>query len=180
MKTQLLASLKKSLVHPVRTTIAAVLALLVARMVGLPEAYWAPITALVVVQSDFPAALALSWQQLVGTALGAFAGALLAAHFGPSAIVFGFGVFGVGLLSAALRLDHAANRFAAIALAIVLLIVRAEPARIVALHRFFEVSTGIVVGLLLSALWPEPAAVMVKSADHNQSTKQPDEQRKKT
>src|SRR5271154_3293449 len=150
MKTLQFASLKKGLVHPVRTTIAAVLALLAARVLGLPEAYWAPITALVVVQSDFHAALALSWQQLAGTALGAFVGALLAAHFGPSLMVFGFGVFGVGLLSAALGLDHPANRFAAIAVAIVLLVARAEPPWVIGLHRFLEVSTGIVVGLLLS------------------------------
>ena len=127
MKIQQLASLKKSFVYPARTTIAAVLALLVARMVGLPEFYWA--------------------------------GALLLAHFEPSATVFGFGVLGVGLLSAALRLDHPANRIAAIALAIVFLIVRTQPAWMVALHRFLEVSTGIVVGLLLSALWPEQETI---------------------
>ena len=159
MKIQQLASLKKSFVYPARTTIAAVLELLVARMVGLPEFYWAPITALVVVQSDFHTALTSAWQQLAGTALGAFAGALLLAHFEPSATVFGFGVLGVGLLSAALRLDHPANRIAAIALAIVFLIVRTQPAWMVALHRFLEVSTGIVVGLLLSALWPEQETI---------------------
>jgi uncharacterized membrane protein YgaE (UPF0421/DUF939 family) len=155
MKSPLLASLKKSLVYPARTTIAAVLALLVARMVGLPEYYWAPITALVVVQSDLHTALTSAWQQLAGTALGAVVGALLVSHFQPGALAFGFGVLGVGLLSATLKLDHAANRNAAIAVAIVFLVVRTQPAWEVALHRFLEVSTGIVVGLLLSALWPE-------------------------
>jgi uncharacterized membrane protein YgaE (UPF0421/DUF939 family) len=154
MKTPKLAFLEHDLVYPARTTIAAVLALLAARMVGLPEFYWAPITALVVVQPDFHTALTSAWQQLAGTAVGAVAGALLVAHFEPGATVFGFGVLGVGLLSATLKLDHAANRIAAIALAIVFLIARTQPAWVVALHRFLEVSTGIVVGLLLSALWP--------------------------
>ena len=154
MKTPKLAFLKHDLVYPARTTIAAVLALLAARMVGLPEFYWAPITALVVVQPDFQTALTSAWQQLAGTAVGAVAGALLVAHFEPGATAFGFAVLGVGLLSATLKLDHAANRIAAIALAIVFLIARTQPAWVVALHRFLEVSTGIVVGLLLSALWP--------------------------
>ena len=156
MKTPRISSLKNNLVYPARTTIAAVLALLAARMVGLPESYWAPISALVVVQPDFHTALTSAWQQFAGTALGAAAGALLVAHFQPRATVFGFGVFGIGLLSATLKLDHAANRIAAIALAIVFLVARTQPAWVVALHRFFEVSTGVVVGLLLSALWPAP------------------------
>ena len=110
---------------------------------------------LVVVQSDFGSSLAVSWHRLAGTALGAFVGALLAAHFGRSVIVLGLGVFGIGVLSAALRLERPANRFAAIAFSIVVLVARAESAWVVALHRFLEVSAGIVAGLLLGALWPE-------------------------
>jgi len=163
MKIQLNASLKKRLVYPLRTTIAAVLALLAGRMLGMPEVHWAVISALVVVQSDFGSSLLISWHRLAGTALGAFVGALLAQNIGRSVIVFGFGVLGVGLLSAALRLERPANRFAAITLSIVLLIARAEPAWIVALHRFIEVSAGIVAGLLLSALWPEQQTSSIKS-----------------
>jgi uncharacterized membrane protein YgaE (UPF0421/DUF939 family) len=154
-KTQRFASLKQSLVYPARTTIAAVLALLAARALGLREVWWSPISALVIVQSDFGSSLAISWQRLAGTALGASTGAPLAAYFRPGVLVFGLGVLGVGLLSAALRLERPANRFAAIALSIVMLVAGAEPAWVLALHRFFEVSAGIVAGLLLSALWPE-------------------------
>jgi uncharacterized membrane protein YgaE (UPF0421/DUF939 family) len=108
-----------------------------------------------VVQSDFGSSLAISRQRLAGTALGACAGALLAANCGQSLLVYGVGVFGVGLLSVLLRLEQPAHRFAAIAFTIVLLVARAEPAWVIALHRFLEVSTGILAGLLLSALWPE-------------------------
>jgi uncharacterized membrane protein YgaE (UPF0421/DUF939 family) len=94
----------------------------------------------------------------VGTFLGAFFGALVAAFAGRGLAPFGLGLLGVGILSVVLRLDRAANRFAAIAFTIVLLIVHAESPWVVALHRFIEVSTGIVAGLLLSALWPEPKA----------------------
>ena len=46
-------------------------------------------------------------------------------------------------------------RFASIALAIVMLVARTRPAWVLAIHRFVEVSVGIGVGLLLTAVWPE-------------------------
>lgn len=155
MKTPRLSFSSQSLVYPVRTAVAAVLALLVARTLGFREIYWAPISAVIVVQSDFGASLRISWHRLVGTALGVSVGALLAEVVGRSTLVFGCGVLGVGLLAVLLRLDRAANRFAAIALAIVLLVARAQPAWVVALHRFIEVSAGNLVGLVVSAVWPE-------------------------
>jgi uncharacterized membrane protein YgaE (UPF0421/DUF939 family) len=157
MKIQQIAALKKNLVHPARMTIAAVLALLAARGLGLREAYWAPIAALTVVQSASNASMATSWLLLVGTALGVSAGALLATYIGPGLIVLALGVFGMGLLSATLRLDRRVNHFAAIALIIVLLAGTAGQAWDRALHRFIEFSVGIVMALLLSALWPEKA-----------------------
>ena len=155
MNARLLAWTKKSHIYPLRTTIAAVLALLAAEGLGFREFYWAPVSAVIVVQSDFGSSLLISWHRLAGTALGAFFGALLGQNLGRSAPVFGIGVLAVGLLSAVLRLDRPANRFAAIALTIVLLIPRAESAWVVALHRFIEVSVGILAGLFLSAVWPE-------------------------
>ena len=143
---------------PVRTAMAAVASLLVARMFKLPEAYWAPITTLVVMQTNLEDAMTTGWQRFVGTALGAAAGGLLATYFGPNAIVFGLGVLALGLICAALHLDRPAYRFAGIALAIVLLITRARPPWVIAAHRFFEVSVGIAVGLAITAVWPERKA----------------------
>jgi uncharacterized membrane protein YccC len=128
MQASQLVLLKEKLRYPARVTIAAVLALVASRVLGFPEAYWAPVSAVVVTQSDFGASLSMSLHRLAGTAIGAFAGALLVANLGRNVITFGLGVFGVGLLSAALRLERPANRFAAITFTIVLLVVRAEPA----------------------------------------------------
>jgi len=64
----------------------------------------------------------------------------------------------LGVLTAALHLDRSAFRFAGITLAIVMLVTRTQSAWIVAAHRFVEVSIGIVIGLLLTAVWPERQA----------------------
>jgi uncharacterized membrane protein YccC len=142
-------------VHSARTAIAAVASALVARLFRLPEAYWAPITTLVITQSSLGAAFAISWRRIVGTALGALVGALVASHFTPHIVVFGAGVFLLGLLCAATRLDRSAYRFGGVTLAIVLLVPRAGPAWQIAFHRCAEVLIGIVVALALTVLWPE-------------------------
>lgn len=148
-----------ALVYPAKTTLAAVLALLMARLLGLPEAYWAAISALIVVQADFQKSLATSWQRLAGTALGATIGAIIASNLNRDLAVYGFGVLAVGASSSILRLERPGNRFAAVAFTIVVLIARPEPPWRIAFHRFLEVSAGIIAGLALSALWPEAGRV---------------------
>jgi uncharacterized membrane protein YccC len=144
-----------SIEHSARTTVAAVFALLVARFFHLQEAYWACITAIIVTQSTLQDTLAISGQRLAGTALGAAAGALISSYLGANVIDFGLAVFVLGLLCAALRLEKNAYRYAGITLAIVLLVPHPSTAWTVAAHRFLEVSIGIAVSLLLSAIWPE-------------------------
>lgn len=145
--------------HSIRTTIAAILSLYVARLVGLPEAYWATITTIVVMQSTLGAALTPSWQRFVGTALGAAAGALAATYFGENTIVFALGIFVLGLLCAVLHLDRSAYRFAGNALAIVILASHENAAWVAAFHRFVEVSIGIGIALVITAMWPEREAI---------------------
>jgi uncharacterized membrane protein YgaE (UPF0421/DUF939 family) len=142
-------------VHSARTAATAVASLLIARIFGLPEAYWAPITTLVITQSSLGAALAVSGERLIGTALGAVVGAILASYFAPHALVFGAGVLILGLLAAAVHSDRSAYRFAGVTLAVVLLVPRTRPAWQIAWHRFAEVSIGIGVALAMSMVWPE-------------------------
>ncbi|HEY3915550.1 MAG TPA: FUSC family protein [Verrucomicrobiae bacterium] len=147
--------MKKDFAYPAKLTIAAVLADLVARLLGLPEFYWAPITALVSVQPDFRSALTQAWQQVAGTVLGVAAGALLLETFRPNLLIFAISLMALSLISLLLRLDRPASRIAAVALVIVYLIPRDKNAWVIALHRFLEVTIGVVVGLLLSEFWPE-------------------------
>jgi len=143
------------LVHSARTAVAALASLLVARLFRLPEAYWAPITTLVITQSYLSAALEVSWQRFVGTALGAVLGAIAASYVGSQILVFAASVFILGLLSAVVYPDRSAYRFGGVTLAIVMLVPRSGPAWQVAFHRFAEVSIGIGVALILTVVWPE-------------------------
>src|SRR6266478_3480157 len=115
-------------VHSARTAVAAVASFLVARLFRLPEAYWAPVTTLVITQSSLGAALTVSWQRFIGTALGAVVGAMVASQFGPHVLVFGSSVFLLGLLCALVHTDRSAYRFAGVTLGIVLLVPRTGPA----------------------------------------------------
>jgi uncharacterized membrane protein YgaE (UPF0421/DUF939 family) len=144
-----------SLVHAARTAVAAVASYLIARLFRLPEAYWASISTLIVMQSTLGAALPISAQRFAGTAIGAGVGAVAATYFRGSVWVFGISVFLIGLLCALLRIERGAYRYASVTLAIVMLVTRSTSAWLIAIHRFLEVSLGITVGLLLSALWPE-------------------------
>jgi uncharacterized membrane protein YccC len=146
---------RQALLHASRNAVAAIVSLTLARLLKLPEAYWAAITTLIVMQSTLGAAWTVSWQRLAGTALGAIAGALLTPHFGASALAFGIGVFAMGVLLVLLHLEQA-YRFANITLAIIMLINRVQPAWDIALHRFLEVAVGIAIALLITGLWPEP------------------------
>ena len=144
-----------SAVHSIRTAVAATVSLAVARLFGLPEAYWAAIATLVVMQSTLGATLLISIERIAATALGALAGALLASYFTGNLLVFAAAVFVLGLLCAAFRMEKTAYRYASVTLAIIVLIPRSNAAWIVALHRFIEVSVGILVALALVAMWPE-------------------------
>lgn len=164
----------QALRHSARTAVAAVASLLAAHLFRLPEAYWAVVTTLIVMQSDAGAAWRVSVRRFTGTALGALLAAPLATCFRPSVFAFGAGIFLLGVLCSLLGradrrlpeyLDQTAYRYGGIALAIVLLVVRQEAAWVVALHRFVEVSVGIAAGLAVTTLWPERHVAQSASAE---------------
>jgi len=144
-----------TLLDAVRTTVAAVLAMLLARLLKLPEFYWAPISAIVIIQSTIDPKT-LAWQRFAGTALGAAMGALIGTVFPASPTntwIYAGAIFLAGGLCVLLRF-RGACRFAAITLSIILLIAHTPVAWIVAWHRFAEVSLGIAVALTIALLWP--------------------------
>jgi uncharacterized membrane protein YgaE (UPF0421/DUF939 family) len=106
---------------------------LVAQLFGLPEAYWAPITTLVIEQSSLGAALSVSWQRFIGTMLGAAVGAIVATVSTRHVLAFGASVFVLGLLRRLTHSDLNGYRFSAVTVAIVLLVPRTGPAWEIAL-----------------------------------------------
>jgi len=116
-------------------------------------------------QSSLGATLTLSIERIVATALGASVGAIEVNYFGANLTVFLLAVFFIGLLSFGFGLEKTAYRYASVTLTIIVLIPRTNPAWIVALHRFIEVSLGIIVALLVVAIWPERHALSPRSAD---------------
>ena len=145
-----------TLIDSLRTTLAVVVSLLVAHLFRLSEAYWAAIATLIVMQSSLGASLPISVQRFVGTILGAIFGGFVGTYFPGNVAAFGVAVLALGLLCAALKVERGAYRYAGITLTVIMLIPRAENEWIIAMHRFFEVSLGIAVGLAVSAVWPEP------------------------
>jgi uncharacterized membrane protein YgaE (UPF0421/DUF939 family) len=144
-----------SLEHAARTAVAAVVSYLAACLFRLPEAYWAPISTLLVTQSTLGAALPISAQRFAGTAIGAAVGAVTATYFPGNFWAFGVAVFFIGVLCAVLRIERGAYMHAGVTLVIVMLVTRSTNAWRIAIDRFFEVSIGLAVGLTLSVLWPE-------------------------
>ena len=60
-----------SIRHAVRTAVAATVSVIIAPLVQMPEAHWAAIATLVVMQSTLDATLTLSLDRIIATAVGA-------------------------------------------------------------------------------------------------------------
>jgi uncharacterized membrane protein YccC len=150
-----------SVSHAMRTAIAATISIIIARLVGLPEAYWAAIATLVVMQSPVSSTVPLAIERIVATALGASLGAIELTYFGANLIAFALAIFVLGLISLVLRLERVGYSYAGITLAILVLIPRGDAPWIAAAHRFAEVSIGILVALGVVALWREKRRLMI-------------------
>ena len=87
-----------SIGHAIRTAVAATASVIIARLVQMPEAYWAAIATLVVMQSTLGATLTLSIARIAATAVGASVGALEANYFGANLAAFMLAIFFIGLL----------------------------------------------------------------------------------
>jgi uncharacterized membrane protein YgaE (UPF0421/DUF939 family) len=143
-----------SITDAIRTAVAATASVLIG-LCKCPRRIGAAIATLIVMQSTLGATLTLSLERIVATAVGASVGVLEANFLGANLVAFAVAIVLIGLLSIAFRLEKTAYRYASITLAIIVLIPRSAPAWIIALHRFLEVSVGIMVALAIVALWPE-------------------------
>src|SRR5437868_12818761 len=133
----------------------ATISILFGRLVGLPEAYWAAIATVVVMQSPLGTTVPLAIERIVASALGASIGAMESTYFGANLFVFALAMLLLGLISFVLRLEKVGYSYACITLAIIVMIPRAETPWIVAAHHFAEVSLVILVALAVVAVCRE-------------------------
>jgi len=138
----------------IKIGVAGVAALYVANFLKLPQAYWAAISAFVVMGADVGATVRASWTRLIGTAIGAVAGAMFVQFWGNHLWSFGLAAIVTVLLCTLLNLEQS-YRLACVTVAIVMLIHNAESPWRLALWRFLEVAVGIMVALAISALPPK-------------------------
>ena len=134
------------------TAIAAGLSYSLADWFRFPGAYWAAISAIVVMQSEVGATVTASRDRLAGTAIGAVIGWLTVLIWHNSIAVFALAVLIVMVLCAALRFQNS-GRLGGVTVAIVVLIPHVEAAWKIAVERFLEVSFGIAVSLAVALAW---------------------------
>jgi uncharacterized membrane protein YgaE (UPF0421/DUF939 family) len=126
----------------------AVLAYVTAGLVpSLTETYWAPIAAVVVLYPDATETRKASLDRFFGTVLGSVVGWGCASVWQGHILIYGLGVLLAVGLCYLLRLENA-SRLSAVAVTVITIIPRAEPAYLVAFHRFAEVSYGVLCALL--------------------------------
>lgn len=90
--------------------------------------------------------------------------------FPGSAVAFGIGVSLTGVVCAWLGVEPGIHRYASITLGIVVFATRGETGWMAALDRFFEVSIGIGVGLVITAIWPESRSEAIAANPPTQPT----------
>ncbi|HEY2466936.1 MAG TPA: FUSC family protein [Terracidiphilus sp.] len=152
---------KRLLILAAKTALAATLCWWLARRFGLHDGYWAAISAIIVLQSNFGATISASRDRILGTLIGAVFG-------------FGFSLFGVlpwnYLLAVVLAIAlcgllglRNSSRLAGVTISIVMLVQAPGSHWLVALHRVGEVFLGIVVAVVVSTLvFPDRARIRLR------------------
>lgn len=139
--------------HALRVVIAVVLAFAVVKLFGLPQGWWAVITALLVVQTSVGGSLKAALDRLWGTLAGAFYGALVAIAI-PHASEIGLALaIAVAILPLAfLAAVNAIFRVAPVTALIVMLPIYgpATDPLVSAADRVFEIIIGNIVALAVA------------------------------
>lgn len=131
--------------------IAGVVSLYSAKLLQLPQGYWAAISSFIVLQSNVAATLSAARNRLVGTAIGAVIAAIFVRYLGPHPWCLALAATLTVLLCHGLGLEDS-YRLACVTVAIVMLIGSAHSAWVTAGYRFLEVALGIMVAVLVAGI----------------------------
>jgi uncharacterized membrane protein YgaE (UPF0421/DUF939 family) len=139
----------------VKTGIAALLSMLAYQALHLEHGYWAVISAIIVMQANLGGSIRASFDRLVGTAIGALLGTLAFRYIGRTPLSVGLGLTLTIFLCSWLGLKQS-YRLAGVTASIVLLMGETNP-WLAGWNRFLDVVLGVVIALVVSALWPSRA-----------------------
>ena len=145
--------------HGLRTAIAAGLAYWFGQLLHLPGAYWAAISATIVMQSEVGATVIASRDRFIGTIFGAIVGWVTAHLWHNCAVGFALGIFAVIVLCTAFRFKNS-GRLGGVTVAIIVLIPHTGHIWKIAVERFVEVSLGIAVSLAVAETWKKTSTWM--------------------
>lgn len=153
-----------SMRHGIKTGIATLLAFLIAEWCNFGYGYWAPISAVFVMQTNIAESIALSLYRTVGTVIGALMGIISMVTLPDTFVGNCIGLFIMTGLCAFLTRWDARYRMAAITVTIVILASSGQVDRIeFGIFRVLEILIGVCSALLVSVtLWPRPAGVVLE------------------
>lgn len=152
---------KRLLIHAARTALAATLCWWLALRFGLHDGYWAAISSIIVLQSNFGATISASRDRILGTLIGAAFGFTFS-FFGTLPWNYLLAVLLAIVLCGLLGLRNS-GRLAGVTISIVMLVQATSSHRLVALHRVGEVFLGIVVAVAISTLvFPDRARIRLR------------------
>ncbi|MGH2603036.1 MAG: FUSC family protein, partial [Dehalococcoidia bacterium] len=145
-----------------KAAVAATIAMAVVELFHLPSSFWAPLSALTVMQTEVGSSLVSSRNYLIASAVGVLLGALIVTIFGSNVIAVGAGIFVVLLLGTWMKLPPGSRVVAAGILPVIALAASDDPWRYGA-YRLADIAVGLGSAILVSLLlWPSRAAVTLR------------------
>ena len=152
---------KRLLIHAAKTALAAAFCWWLAQRFHLPDGYWGPISAIIVLQSNVGATVTASRERLLGTLIGAALGFSFSL-FGPLLLSYILAVLAAIILCGLLGLRNS-SRLAGVTITIIMLVHRQGSSWGLALARVSEVLLGIVVALAVTTLvFPDRARLRLR------------------
>jgi uncharacterized membrane protein YgaE (UPF0421/DUF939 family) len=150
--------------HGLISAVAALLAYLPTRPLGLQEGFWSAITAVSVVQTEIQATATTARDQIVGAALGGIVSVCAALAFGTHLIVYASAIVLSMVVCWSLNVGSA-SRIAGSTATIILLVPHTGSPQRMLVSRLTEVAWGLCVALAI--VWVAgrlPARLLERSA----------------
>ena len=140
---------------PLQIAVAAVIALFFARLLQLPEAFWAPISAIVCSLDAVDGATRVARRRLLGTFFGVTIAAIQISLTPHGLISYALAIAILGVICGLIKLHSSSFRFGAIALTVVATSPDKAAVWLTAGTRFVDVALGILVALAVVRIWPK-------------------------